>query len=262
MGMTVRRGFPTDGGVNGEGSVKTLTRRPRVCDRVEVKLLLVEDDPAIAESLDVGLRRHGFEVQAAADGASALAGADDVDLVLLDLGLPDLDGSEVCRQLRARSNVPIIVISARSDEIDRVVLLEMGADDYVVKPFGLRELVARIRAVTRRSSEGSPAQRLEVGALVVDLRTHEVTSDGRLVELTPKEFDLLAHLAADAGAVHTRRSILEEVWDVNWYGSPKTLDVHVASLRRKLGHPEWIQAVRGVGFRLVVERADGDETDR
>jgi DNA-binding response OmpR family regulator len=219
-----------------------------------VKILVVEDDPAIAEPLVTGLARNGFEPTHVGDGRGALAQVAGADLVLLDLGLPDLDGSEVCRQLRERSSVPIIVVSARSDEVDRVLLLEMGADDYVVKPFGLRELIARIRAVSRRSGGGEPpTQRFEVGALVVDLRTHEVTADGAPVELTPKEFGLLAHLAADPGAALSRRSILEEVWDANWYGSSKTLDVHVASLRRKLGHPEWIQAVRGVGFKLVVD---------
>ena len=216
----------------------------------------MEDDAAIADSLVVGLGRHGFDVSVAQDGATALRLVDRCDLVLLDLGLPDLDGSEVCRRVRETSGVPIIVVSARSDEVDRVLLLEMGADDYVVKPFGLRELVARIRAVSRRTGGAEPmAARLEVGPLVIDRRTHEVHADGRLVELTPKEFDLLAHLATDPGAAHTRRDILEEVWDANWYGSSKTLDVHVASLRRKLGHPEWIQAVRGVGFKLVVEPA-------
>ena len=212
----------------------------------------MEDDAAIADSLVVGLGRHGFDVSVAQDGATALRLVDRCDLVLLDLGLPDLDGSEVCRRVRETSGVPIIVVSARSGELDRVVLLEMGADDYVVKPFGLRELVARIRAVSRRSGDDSSTQRLFLGALVVDLRTHEVTVDGAVVDLTPKEFDLLAHLARDPGAALNRRDILEEVWDVNWYGSPKTLDVHVASLRRKIGHPEWIQAVRGVGFKLSV----------
>ena len=212
----------------------------------------MEDDAAIADTLVVGLGRHGFDVSVAQDGATALRLVDRCDLVLLDLGLPDLDGSEVCRRVRETSGVPIIVVSARSGELDRVVLLEMGADDYVVKPFGLRELVARIRAVSRRSGDDSSTQRLDLGALVVDLRTHEVTVDGAVVDLTPKEFDLLAHLARDPGAALNRRDILEEVWDVNWYGSPKTLDVHVASLRRKIGHPEWIQAVRGVGFKLSV----------
>jgi len=226
---------------------------------VVVRILVVEDDPTIAEPLVAGLARNGFDPVHVRTGRGALSSMAGVDLVLLDIGLPDLDGSEVCRQLRSTSDVPIIVVSARSEEVDRVVLLEMGADDYVVKPFGLRELIARIRAVARRASGAEPAvQRFEVGPLVVDVRAHEVTVDGAPVELTPKEFDLLAHLASDPGAALTRRSILEEVWDANWYGSSKTLDVHVASVRRKLGHPEWIQAVRGVGFKLVTDAPPPD----
>ncbi len=217
-------------------------------------ILVVEDDPSISEPLVAGLARHGFEPEAVATGAEALTAAPRADLVLLDLGLPDLDGTEVCRRIRELTSVPVIVVSARGDEVDRVVLLETGADDYVVKPFGLRELVARIRAVARRSAGPAAVgtEELVVGPLRVDLRAHRVEVDGTEVELTPKEFDLLAHLAGDPGAAYTRRDILEEVWDPNWYGSPKTLDVHVASLRRKLGHPEWIEAVRGVGFRLTV----------
>jgi DNA-binding response OmpR family regulator len=173
------------------------------------------------------------------------------DVVLLDLGLPDVDGFELCRELRARSEVPIIVVTARGDEIDRVVGLELGADDYVVKPFGLRELVARIRAVTRRSavrveSPPTPAPR----RLVVDRRTRRVTLDGALLALTPKEFDLLALLAGDPGAVCSRQEIIDRVWDPHWYGPTKTLDVHIGSLRRKLGDPRWIETVRGVGYRL------------
>lgn len=218
-----------------------------------MRILVVEDDKAIAEPLVAGLERNGFEVVHVGNGRSALASSSGIDLVLLDLGLPDLDGAEVCRRLRDQSSVPIIVVSARSEEVDRVLLLEMGADDYVVKPFGLRELIARIRAVSRRTggSDNAP-QQLISGGLIVDLRTHEVTINGDSIDLTPKEFDLLAYLASDPGAALTRRNILEEVWDANWYGSAKTLDVHVASLRRKLGHPEWIQAVRGVGFRLIT----------
>ena len=224
-----------------------------MCDCIPVRILVVEDDRSIAEPLVAGLERNGFEAVHVANGRSALAAISGIDLVLLDLGLPDLDGAEVCRRLRELSSVPIIVVSARSEEVDRVLLLEMGADDYVVKPFGLRELIARIRAVSRRTggSDNTP-QQLISGDLTVDLRTHEVTINGDSIDLTPKEFDLLAYLASDPGAAHTRRNILEEVWDANWYGSAKTLDVHVASLRRKLGHPDWIQAVRGVGFRLVT----------
>jgi DNA-binding response OmpR family regulator len=215
-----------------------------------VRLLVVEDDLTIAEPLIQGLKRNGFEVRHAPTGHGALDVAD-AELVLLDLGLPDLDGTEVCRQIRAESDVPIIVVSARSEEIDRVMLLELGADDYIVKPYGLRELVARIRAVARRLAPGrDAAQTMEVGTLLIDRRSRRVSVDGMQVELTPKEFDLLALLASEPGAVFTRQRILESVWDAHWYGPTKTLDVHVAAVRRKLGAAEWIATVRGVGFRL------------
>jgi DNA-binding response OmpR family regulator len=213
-------------------------------------LLVVEDEDAIAEPLVEGLRAEGFEVTRAATGQEALeAGA--VDFVLLDLRLPDVDGFAVCRELRARSDVPIIVVTAKGEEVDRVVGLELGADDYVVKPFGLRELVARIRAVSRRAS-GRPGPRnvLRSDGLEVDLGARRVTVDGREVQLTVKEFDLLALLAADPGVVVDRKRILREVWDTTWYGSSKTVDVHVASLRKKLGDPTLVEAVRGVGLRL------------
>jgi len=219
-----------------------------------VRLLLVEDDPTISDPLLEGLRREGFEVELAATGAAALE-APPVDLVLLDLGLPDLEGRVVCQQLRDASNVPIIVVTARSDEIDRVVLLELGADDYVVKPFGFRELVARIRAVLRRAGRphGSDGQTepVEVGGLVVDRRGHTVTFGGEPIALTPKEYDLLVYLALDAGAVKTREQLMREVWDEHWWGSTKTLDVHIASLRRKL-NAEVIETVRSVGYRYVT----------
>jgi two-component system, OmpR family, response regulator RegX3 len=215
-----------------------------------MKILVVEDEDAIAEPLASGLAREGFEVTRVATGGEALA-SPVPDVVLLDLRLPDMDGYDVCRALRERSDVPIIVVTARGEEIDRVLGLELGADDYVVKPFGFRELLARIRAVTRRTA-GRSEERvpLRVGPLEVDERTRRVKIDRKDVELTPKEFDLLALLAADAGAVITRRRLLEEVWDTHWYGPTKTIDVHVASLRRKLGDPSWIETVRGVGFRL------------
>ena len=224
-----------------------------------MRLLLVEDDDAIAGPLLKGLGREGFEVRRVATGAEALA-AEPADLVLLDLGLPDIDGYEVCRHLRAESEVPIIVITARGDEVDRVVGLELGADDYVVKPFGFRELVARIRAVSRRAAsrqavvgDGDSGQAdpvLRAGRVEVDTRTRRATVDGSEVALTRKEFDLLALLAGDPGATRTRDEILEAVWDAHWYGPTKTLDVHVASLRKKLGDPTLIETVRGVGFRL------------
>jgi two-component system response regulator RegX3 len=215
-----------------------------------VRVLVVEDEDAIAEPLAEGLRREGFDVERVATGAAALEAAEP-DVVLLDLRLPDLDGFEVCRQLRARSDVPIIVVSARGEEIDRVVGLELGADDYVVKPFGLRELIARIRAVSRRTqSRGDAGSVIVVGALSVDQRARRVTVDGSEVELTPKEFDLLALLAREPGAVVERERILRDVWHTTWYGSSKTIDVHVAALRKKLGDPNWIETVRGVGLRL------------
>jgi two-component system response regulator RegX3 len=218
-----------------------------------MRVLLVEDDDAIAEPLAAGLARYGFGVDRARTGAEALA-APPHDVVLLDLGLPDLDGIDVCRRLRAASAVPIIVVTARSEEVDRVLGLELGADDYVVKPFGFRELVARIRAVTRRARPApGPVEGLQrLGGLELDRRQRQVRLDGAEVTLTAKEFDLLALLAEDPGAVCTRDQILEQVWDPHWFGPTKTLDVHVASLRKKLGDPGWIETVRGVGFRLVV----------
>ncbi|OWY62604.1 DNA-binding response regulator [cyanobacterium TDX16] len=168
--------------------------------------------------------------------------------------MPDVDGYEVCRQLRARSDTPIIVITARGSEVDRVVGLELGADDYVVKPFGFRELVARIRAVSRRAGARPEAPTtVTVGAITLDSRTRTVTVDGAEVPLTRKEHDLLAFLAEDPGAVRTRDDILRSVWDEHWYGPTKTLDVHVASLRKKLGDPDLVETVRGVGFRLRTD---------
>jgi DNA-binding response OmpR family regulator len=214
-----------------------------------MRVLIVEDEDAIAEPLAEGLRREGFDVARAATGKDALASAP-ADVVLLDLRLPDLDGFDVCRELRARSTVPIIVVTARGEEADRVAGLELGADDYVVKPFGLRELIARIRAVTRRARGEHGSTTVHVGELAVDTRARRASIAERELELTPKEFDLLAALARDPGAVMSRRRLLEDVWETSWYGSTKTIDVHVAALRRKLGDPAWIETVRGVGFRL------------
>jgi two-component system response regulator RegX3 len=216
-----------------------------------MRVLVVEDDDSIAEPLVTGLERESFVVERVATGAAALAAAP-ADMVLLDLGLPDIDGYEVCRRLRAVSDVPIIVVTARGQEIDRVVGLELGADDYLVKPFGLRELVARIRAVARRSETRvvAPDQR-RVGGVELDVRTRRVTVDGPEIELTRKEFDLLALLMEEPGATRTRDEIMESVWDAHWYGPTKTLDVHIAALRRKLGDPTLIETVRGVGFRTA-----------
>jgi DNA-binding response OmpR family regulator len=222
-----------------------------------VKILLVEDDRSIAASVVEGLTAEGFTIEHAAHGAAALA-ATGYELVLLDLGLPDMDGREVFRQLRTRNRVPIIMLTARGEEFDRVLGLELGADDYVTKPFSFRELVARIRAVARRTidpqEDSTPGEDVNapqrVGGLTLDRRTRRVYVETAEVALTAKEFDLLAFLATDIGAVRTRTEILENVWDAHWYGPTKTVDAHVASLRKKLGNHEWIQAVRGVGFRL------------
>jgi two-component system, OmpR family, response regulator RegX3 len=215
-----------------------------------VHLLVVEDEDAIAEPLVEGLRREGFDVTRVATGADALA-APAADLVLLDLRLPDMDGYTVCRELRARSDVPIIMVTAKGEEVDRVVGLELGADDYVVKPFGLRELVARIRAVSRR---GAPTKAvpgvLQAGPIEIDVRGRRAVVSGRELALTVKEFDLLTLLVREAGTVVDRRTILREVWDTTWLGSAKTVDVHVASLRKKLGDAELIETVRGVGLRV------------
>jgi two-component system, OmpR family, response regulator RegX3 len=223
-----------------------------------VRVLLVEDDEPVAESLRRGLIRYGFEVDWVRTGEEALK-APAAELVLLDLGLPDTDGLDVCRELRARGDVPIIVISARSDETDRVVGLEIGADDYVSKPFGVREVIARIRAVMRRvasQEKKGAAEPDRYGRLAVDRRAARVYLDGAEVSLTPKEYELLAFLTEEPGALMTREQIMEAVWDANWFGPTKTLDVHVRWLRQKLGDdpsaPRYLHTVRGVGFRFAA----------
>ena len=222
-----------------------------------MRVLLVEDDPSISAPLREGLTREGFDVTLAETGAAALT-VPAVDLVLLDLGLPDLEGRVVCQELRSRGSVPIIVVTARGEEFDRVMLLELGADDYLVKPFGFRELVARMRAVLRRVhiDIAAPSPVITVGSLTIDQRTRAVSFESRPVVLTPKEYDLLVCLAADAGAVRSREQLIHDVWDENWWGSTKTLDVHVASLRKKL-RPELIETVRTVGYRIVDAAPSG-----
>ena len=222
-----------------------------------MRILLVEDDPSVAASVIDGLINASMEVDHVSTGKDAIAKAlsGNFELILLDLGLPDMDGQDVCRAVREKSTAPIIILSARSEEIDRVLALEFGADDYMVKPFGMRELVARIRAVARRAgpTDAVPATATQdIGPLSIDRRTQKVFVNGSDVYLTPKEFDLLAYLATDPGAVYRRNDIMSEVWDTNWYGTTKTVDAHVAALRKKLGNQEWIEAVRGVGFRLGV----------
>ncbi|MFE9623259.1 response regulator transcription factor [Streptomyces sp. NPDC006527] len=292
------------------------------------RVLLIEDDQTIAEPLVEGLGHFGLAVHHVRTGGEGLRGPYG-DVVLLDLGLPDMDGIDVCRGIRQTSDVPIIILSARGEEADRVLGLELGADDYLAKPFSMRELVARVRAVTRRSRHGARGEELAgaqrpvggepftaggaaavpftapsvpeapgadptvtttrepapaapftadaptttftpstapydpvppppgagegaVGPLVVDRRTRQVWVGEEAVVLTPKEFELLALLTEDPGAVYSRQQILDRVWDPHYEGPTKTLDVHVATLRRKLGDPAWIQTLRGVGFRLAV----------
>lgn len=228
-------------------------------------VMLVEDDRAIADALLDGLPRYGFTVELVTTGAEALERHTNADIVLLDLGLPDRDGIDVCRDIRAASDVPLLIITARSDEVERVVGLEVGADDYVPKPFGLREVVARMRAVLRRTGsradravaagdtdtpESEPEDAYILGDLRIEPLTRRVFTGDDEIALTPKEFDLLATLAEQPGVVVTRDDLISRVWDAHYFGSTRTLDVHVGTLRRKLdGHVD-LQTVRGVGFRL------------
>ena len=216
-------------------------------DDAGTSVLVVEDDASIAAQLVRGLTRGGYQVDHVMTGNEALAWGEP-DVVLLDLELPDLDGVQVCRKLRERSGAAIIVVTAHGEEPDRVMALDAGADDYLVKPFGLAELQARIRAVLRRMRPGGDVVRH--GPLTVDIRTHRVTVSGSEIFLTPKEFDILECLVTDPGRVVGRQEILESAWDAHWYDPTKVLDVHMASLRRKLGVPGLIETVYGRGFRL------------
>jgi two-component system, OmpR family, response regulator RegX3 len=223
-------------------------------------ILLVEDETSISEPLAAALEGAGFNVTVA---ATAAAGLDEFksrqpDLVLLDVMLPDGDGKDVLREIRAGSRTPVVMLTARGEEMDRVLGLELGADDYVTKPFSAAELVARIRAVLRRSSDdggGAEEATLAVGDVAMNLDTHTVTRAGADVELTVKEFELLRVLLQNAGKLVRRDVLVSEVWDPNWFGSTKTVDVHVSALRRKLGDdpaaPRYIHTVRGVGFRFA-----------
>ncbi|MGL4744370.1 MAG: response regulator transcription factor [Dermatophilaceae bacterium] len=216
-------------------------------------VLLAEDDPAISDPLARALRREGYEVRVCVDGLAALEAAmEQPDLLVLDLGLPKMDGLEVCRRLRQEgSTLPVIVLTARADEVDTVVGLDAGADDYVTKPFRLAELLARARALLRRGVTDSA----EPDALVrIDPDGRRVFLHGEEVQLTGKEFELLRVLVANEGKVVSREKLMREVWDSTWFGSTKTLDMHISVLRRKLGddaaHPSYITTIRGVGFRF------------
>ncbi len=233
-------------------------------------VLVVEDEPTFVEALTVGLKKEGFRVQVARDGAEALLVFDAVrpDLVLLDLMLPKVSGVDVCRELRSRSKVPIIMVTAKGSEVDTVVGLEVGADDYVTKPYRLRELVARMRAVLRRAAERAPDrvpgtgdEVLAAGDLVLDPDRHEVSLRGEPLDLPLKEFEVLQLLLERAGRVVTRDRLIDEVWGHDYVGDTKTLDVHIKRLRGRIevdpAHPERILTVRGVGYKVVApERSD------
>ncbi|MFJ3405517.1 winged helix-turn-helix domain-containing protein [Promicromonospora sp. NPDC090134] len=226
------------------------------------RILVVEDEESYRDPLTYQLTREGFEVIEAADGVSALAAydAEGADLVLLDLMLPGLSGTEVCRELRARGDVPVIMLTAKDSEIDKVVGLELGADDYVTKPYSYRELLARVRAVLRRrqptdSTEQDEDGALEVGPVRMDVERHTVAVSGESVALPLKEFDLLELLMRNAGRVLTRGQLIDRVWGADYVGDTKTLDVHVKRIRSKIepdpGTPKYLLTVRGLGYKLA-----------
>ncbi|GFH39337.1 response regulator transcription factor [Streptomyces pacificus] len=230
-----------------------------------MRLLLVEDDDHVAAALSAVLARHGFQVTHARNGEEALQavlpaaaeGKAPFGVVLLDLGLPDQDGYQVCGKIRKLTSTPVIMVTARSDVRSRIHGLNLGADDYVVKPYDTGELLARIHAVSRRTAPGEetapdPGSALRLGPVTIELPTRRVSVDGADVPLTRKEFDLLALLAQRPGVVFRREQIISEVWRTSWEGTGRTLEVHVASLRSKLRMPSLIETVRGVGYRLVA----------
>jgi two-component system response regulator RegX3 len=222
------------------------------------RILIVEDEPALSEPLAYLLTREGYETSVVADGAAALTSFDQsgADLVLLDLMLPGLSGTEVCRELRQRSSVPIIMLTAKDSEVDIVVGLELGADDYVTKPYSTRELLARIRAVLRRQTDdgGHDDGVLTAGTVRMDVDKHQVTVDGREIAMPLKEFELLELLLRNAGRVLTRGQLIDRVWGADYFGDTKTLDVHVKRIRSKIepdpSNPRMLVTVRGLGYRF------------
>jgi len=229
------------------------------------RILVVEDESSISDPFAEALSRAGFEPRVTGSAAGALEQSKqfEPDLVILDLALPDGDGRDVCRALRRSSDVPIVMLTARGTELDKIVGLELGADDYVVKPFSAAEVISRIRAVLRRSGtrEDQPEEPIAIAGLELDPAARTARLDGEPLDLSRKEFDLLAELMSHAGHVVTREDLMASVWDVNWFGSTKTLDVHVGWLRRKLGDdpnaPRYIETVRGVGFRFAPAEESG-----
>jgi DNA-binding response OmpR family regulator len=216
-------------------------------------VLLVEDDHAIAGLVRSYLERYGYTVIWVSSGEDALVELPrhPIRIVVLDIGLPGMDGFDVCREVRNRSSVPVIMLTARDEEADRIVGFELGADDYVPKPFSPRELAARIKAILRRSEQRPQADELTLGPVVVKRDAREVLVDGSIVELTAKEFDLLVSLVENTGVVLSRERLLDEVWGFTYPGGTRTVDVHVAQLRRKLGTPDLIRTVRGAGYKAV-----------
>ena len=217
-------------------------------------VLLVEDEPSVGELVRAYLARDGWIVIWVRSGEEALAELDRhaIRIVILDIGLPGMDGFAVCHEMRGRSRVPILMLTARDEEADRVVGLEVGADDYLTKPFSPRELVARMKAILRRSEPQPDRDLLALGDVTLNRETHDVTIDGRSVELTAKEFDLLAFFLSNPGAVLARDVLLDRVWGVSYPGGTRTVDVHVAQLRRKLGRPGLIRTLRGSGYKAVA----------
>ena len=226
------------------------------------RILVVEDEPSLVETISYNLRREGYEVESERDGINGLRAAQNQppDLVILDLMLPGMDGLDVCRQLRRTSSVPILILTARNDEVDKVVGLEMGADDYVTKPFSMRELMARVKAMLRRNA-AAPAivaqQSLQFGAFTLDESRHEIRRRGTPLSLTPLEYNLLEFLLRNHGTTFSRETLLEKVWGYDYAGDSRTVDVHVRSLREKIedtpGAPRQLLTVRGVGYRLDLD---------
>jgi two-component system, OmpR family, response regulator len=215
-------------------------------------IVVVDDEPNIADLVDLYLAREGFRVLKTDTGEAGLQAVKDhrPRLVVLDVGLPDVDGLEVCKRLRATSQVPVIFLTARDSEVDRVVGLELGGDDYLTKPFSPAELVARVKAVLRRVDGGPAAEVMQAGEVAIDAGRREVRVAGEPVDFTTKEFDLLRYLAERPGLALSRQQILDGVWGYDWYGDARTVDVHIAQVRKKLGDTVEIKTVRGVGYRL------------
>ena len=215
-------------------------------------IVVVDDEPNIADLLDLYLAREGFRVLKTETGEAGLRAVKDhrPRLVVLDVGLPDVDGLEVCKRLRATSQIPVIFLTARDSEVDRVLGLELGGDDYLTKPFSPAELVARVKAVLRRVDGGPAAEVMQAGEVAIDAGRREVRVAGEPVDFTTKEFDLLRYLAERPGLALSRQQILDGVWGYDWYGDARTVDVHIAQVRKKLGDTVEIKTVRGVGYRL------------